>query len=83
MNLKNKVAVVTGGKSRIGFATAKELKEQGATVIITGRRKEALEQAALEIDAIPFIADQSRVQDIDGLSKASRRRTSRHLEMMK
>lgn len=70
MNLKNKVAVVTGGNSGIGFATARELKEQGATVIITGRRKEALEKAAHEIDVIPFAADQSSVQDIDGLSKA-------------
>ena len=39
-NLKNKTAVITGGNSGIGYATAKQLKEQGANVIITGRRKE-------------------------------------------
>lgn len=70
MDLKNKIAIVTGGNSGIGFATAKELITQGATVIITGRRKEATEKVAGEIGAIPFVADQSVVQDILELSKA-------------
>jgi len=70
MDLKNKIALVTGGNSGIGLATAKELIAQGATVIITGRRKEAIEKAAREIGAIPFTANQAYVQDIDGLSKA-------------
>ena len=69
MNLKNKVAIVTGGNSGIGYATAKELVAKGTTVIITGRRKEAIEKAAQEIGAIPIVADQANVQDIDGLSK--------------
>jgi NAD(P)-dependent dehydrogenase (short-subunit alcohol dehydrogenase family) len=38
-NFKNKVAVITGGNSGIGYATAKALREAGADVIITGRRK--------------------------------------------
>jgi NAD(P)-dependent dehydrogenase (short-subunit alcohol dehydrogenase family) len=70
MNLKNKVAVITGGNSGIGLGTAKELKALGATVIITGRRKEALEKAAQEIGAVYFMADQSKIEDIDTLSKA-------------
>ncbi|SFQ37220.1 SDR family NAD(P)-dependent oxidoreductase [Parafilimonas terrae] len=69
MNLKNKVAVITGGNSGIGLGTAKELKALGATVIITGRRKEALEKAAQEIGAVYFMADQSKIEDIDTLSK--------------
>jgi len=65
----NKVALVTGGNSGIGYATAKELVAQGATVIITGRRKEAIEKAAKEIGAIPFVADQASLTDTDDLYK--------------
>jgi len=66
-NLKNKIAVITGGNSGIGYATAKQLKEQGATVIITGRRKEAIEKAASELDVHAIVADQSSVSDIENL----------------
>lgn len=69
MNLKNKTAVVSGGSSGIGLATAKELIEQGAKTIITGRRKEQIEKAANEIGAIPFVADQASLQDLDLLCK--------------
>ncbi|GEN67318.1 SDR family oxidoreductase [Chryseobacterium rhizosphaerae] len=67
--MNNKLAIVTGGNSGIGYAAAKELISQGATVIITGRRKEAVEKAALELGAIPFIADQANLHDIDLLKK--------------
>ncbi|MXO04626.1 SDR family oxidoreductase [Flavobacterium sp. HBTb2-11-1] len=67
-NLKNKTAVITGGNSGIGYATAKQLKEQGANVIITGRRKEAIEKAALELDVTAIIADQSNISDIEKLA---------------
>lgn len=67
-NLKNKVAVITGGNSGIGYATAKQFKEQGATVIITGRRKEAIEKAATEVGVHAIVADQSRVSDIENLA---------------
>jgi NAD(P)-dependent dehydrogenase (short-subunit alcohol dehydrogenase family) len=66
-NLKDKVAVITGGNSGIGYATAKELKEKGAHVIITGRRKEAVNKAASEIHAIGMVADQTNLGDIDRL----------------
>jgi len=68
MNTK-KIAVITGGNSGIGLATAKELISRGTTVIITGRRKEAVEKAAAEIGAIPLVADQANVGDISALSK--------------
>jgi len=64
---KGKIAVVTGGNSGIGYATAKELIENGAQVIITGRRKEAVEKAALELNAIGIVADQSNLTDINNL----------------
>jgi len=66
-NLKNKVAVITGGNSGIGYATAKQLKEQGATVIITGRRKEAIETAASQLGVTAIVADQSNVADTENL----------------
>lgn len=66
-NLKNKVAVITGGNSGIGYATAQLLKDQGANVIITGRRKEAIEKAALELGVTAITADQSNISDIEKL----------------
>lgn len=39
--LENKVAVITGGNSGIGFAAAKEFVSQGAKVIFTGRNEKA------------------------------------------
>lgn len=61
----NKLAIVTGGNSGIGYATAKELIAEGAKVIITGRRKEAIEKAAEDLGAIPFVADQGKLEDIE------------------
>ena len=69
---RNKVAIVTGGNSGIGYATAQALVQKGATVIITGRRKEAIEKAAAEIGAIPFVADQASLEHTDALYDAVR-----------
>jgi NAD(P)-dependent dehydrogenase (short-subunit alcohol dehydrogenase family) len=67
-NLKDKVAVITGGNSGIGYAAAKKLKERGANVIITGRRKEAVEKVARELRVSGLIADQSSLTDIENLA---------------
>jgi NAD(P)-dependent dehydrogenase (short-subunit alcohol dehydrogenase family) len=67
-NLTGKIALVTGGNSGIGYATAKELKEKGATVIITGRRKDAIEKAAAELGVTGFVADQSQITAIEELA---------------
>jgi NAD(P)-dependent dehydrogenase (short-subunit alcohol dehydrogenase family) len=65
--LQNKTAVVTGGNSGIGFATAKELIAQGAKVIITGRKQNLVDSAAKEIGATGIVSDQSNLKDIDTL----------------
>ena len=43
--LEGKVAVVTGGNSGIGLATAKRLQQDGAKVAISGRSKKTLDEA--------------------------------------
>jgi NAD(P)-dependent dehydrogenase (short-subunit alcohol dehydrogenase family) len=49
MRLKGKVALITGGNSGIGLATAKRFIEEGASVAITGRNQETLDAATLEL----------------------------------
>ncbi|MGH3996260.1 MAG: SDR family NAD(P)-dependent oxidoreductase [Pseudonocardiaceae bacterium] len=49
--LAGKVAVVTGGGTGIGFATARAFRDEGAKVFITGRRKDALDRAVAELGA--------------------------------
>jgi NAD(P)-dependent dehydrogenase (short-subunit alcohol dehydrogenase family) len=44
--LAGKIAVITGGNSGIGLATAKRFVEEGAYVVITGRREKELKEAA-------------------------------------
>jgi NAD(P)-dependent dehydrogenase (short-subunit alcohol dehydrogenase family) len=65
--LSGKVAVVTGGNSGIGFATAKEFKEQGAKVAISGRSR--VTEAAKEIgaDVLGVTADVTKFADFSSM----------------
>jgi len=65
--LNGKVAVVTGGNSGIGYASAKELKSQGANVVITGRNSEKVEIASEELGVKGIVADVSELSAIDKL----------------
>jgi len=62
----DKVAVVTGGNSGIGLATAKAFAREGARVAITGRSDTTLKAAQKELgpDALVIKADMSRVPEI-------------------
>ncbi|UTW61011.1 SDR family oxidoreductase [bacterium SCSIO 12741] len=66
-NLNGKIAVVTGGNSGIGYASAQELKENGATVIITGRSPEKVATAANDLGVEGLVADVSDLKAIDQL----------------
>ena len=47
--LNDKVAVITGGTTGIGFATAKRFVDEGATVVITGTNPKTLDAARSEL----------------------------------
>jgi NAD(P)-dependent dehydrogenase (short-subunit alcohol dehydrogenase family) len=66
-NLENKVAIVTGGNSGIGYAAAAELAAKGAKVIITGRNKEAVTKAEQELNVTGIVSDQADLKSIDNL----------------
>ncbi len=65
--MTDKVALVVGGASGIGFAVAERLAAEGAAVFLTGRRADAVEQAAKTIgnDARGLVADASRREDME------------------
>lgn len=64
MNLRNSVALVTGGSAGIGRAIAKSLAESGTRVAITGRDKEKLDRAARELGVFPIQADVAVEADV-------------------
>ena len=75
--LKGKVAVITGGNSGVGEATAKLFAKEGAVVVITARREAALTKVAAEIkaaggEAFAVSTDISKPEDPEGLMEIGR-----------
>jgi NAD(P)-dependent dehydrogenase (short-subunit alcohol dehydrogenase family) len=77
--LQNKTALITGGNSGIGFATAKEFLEQGANVIITGRSQAALDQAKKDLkgQVHTILSNTSSLSDVRALAKQVQQITPR------
>ena len=73
---EGKVAVVTGGNSGIGLATAKAFAREGALVAVTGRDEESLKAAEREIGngALTIRADVSKLSEIDAAMSKIRER---------
>jgi NAD(P)-dependent dehydrogenase (short-subunit alcohol dehydrogenase family) len=77
--LQGKVALITGGNSGIGLATAKAFVSEGAYVFITGRRKAELDAAVKEVgeNVVGVEGDVSNPADLDRLYDVVKRTTGR------
>jgi len=77
--LAGKVALVTGGNSGIGLATAKKFVAEGATVFISGRRQKELDAAVREIgkSAVAIQGDISNLADLDRMFDTIREHSGR------
>ena len=77
--LDGKIAVITGGNSGIGLATAKRFVDEGAFVFITGRRQEELDAAVKEIgrNVVGVRGDVSNLADLDRLFATVREQKGR------
>lgn len=65
MDIQNKVVIVTGASSGIGYATAKLLSEKGAKLVLVSRSKEKLQQLANELsDSLAVPADMTKTDEI-------------------
>jgi NAD(P)-dependent dehydrogenase (short-subunit alcohol dehydrogenase family) len=77
--LEGKIAVITGGNSGIGLATARRFAEEGAHVFITGRRQNELDAAVRQIgkQATGVQGDVSNLADLDRLYETVKREKGR------
>ena len=81
--LDGKVALITGGSSGIGLATARRFIKEGAKVVIAARGKDALDAAVKDLGekAMGVQADVSKLPDLDNLM-AKIKKTHGHLDIV-
>ncbi|HEX6352305.1 glucose 1-dehydrogenase [Actinophytocola sp.] len=72
-----KIALITGGTSGMGLATARRLTADGAQVVITGRDKAKLDAAAEELGVLAVPGDVANLADLDTLTDVVRDRYGR------
>jgi NAD(P)-dependent dehydrogenase (short-subunit alcohol dehydrogenase family) len=79
LKLRDKVAVITGGNSGIGLATALEFRANGARVAVFGRDQSTLDAAAAKLgpDVVSIRGDVRRLPDLDRLFGAVKQRWGR------
>lgn len=77
--LTGKIAVITGGNSGMGLVTAKRFIEEGAQVVITGRRQKELDEAVryLERNVTAVQGDVAKFEDLDRLYKVVKEKFGR------
>ena len=81
--LERKIALITGGNSGIGLATAKEFVAEGAYVFITGRRQPQLDAAVKQIgkNIAAIQGDVSSLADLDRVFATIKEKKS-HLDII-
>lgn len=81
--LAGKIALITGGNSGIGLASAKLFKQRGATVVITGRDASTLDKAITELGegAVALQSDAGNLQQLDVLMAQINQRFG-HLDVL-
>jgi NAD(P)-dependent dehydrogenase (short-subunit alcohol dehydrogenase family) len=77
MDVKDKVAVVTGGAQGIGLGLCTRFAQEGAKVVLSDLRQEACERAAAPFGALPVAADVGREEDVAHLVSATVERFGR------
>src|SRR5260370_28955083 len=77
--LEGKIALITGGTTGIGLATAQRFVKEGAYVFVTGRRQAELDSAAklMRGHVTAVKADSSNLHDLDNLFAQIKREKSR------
>jgi NAD(P)-dependent dehydrogenase (short-subunit alcohol dehydrogenase family) len=77
--LEGRIAVITGGNSGIGLATAQRFVQEGAYVFITGRRQSEIDKAVKQIgkNVIGIQGDVSNLEDLDRLYDAVKQQKGR------